>query len=107
MGDRFTTRRATLQRRKQQTCKVYSIKIDRSHLSVAVQSRCGYVGDRDIKSALCIEAEGMKRVPTDYREFKPGETSTSTFFDTVSKIAGVMASKLELRSQEAAGLALR
>ena len=38
MGDRFTTRRATLQRRKQQTCKVYSVKIDRSHLSASAQS---------------------------------------------------------------------
>ena len=38
MGDRFTNRRATLQRRKQQTCKVYSVKIDRSHLSASAQS---------------------------------------------------------------------
>lgn len=69
---------------------------------------CGYSEDRDVKSALCIEAEGMKqRVPMDYREFKPGEISTSTFFDTVSKITGVKVSKLKLRSQEAAGLALR
>jgi hypothetical protein len=28
---------------------------------------------RDVKSASYIEAEGMKRVPMDYREFKPGE----------------------------------
>ena len=48
-----------------------------------------------------------QRVPTDYREFKPGETSTSTFLSQLSKIAGVKVSKLKLRSQEAAGLALR
>jgi len=28
---------------------------------------CGYSEDRDVKSAICIEAEGMRRVPTDYR----------------------------------------
>lgn len=55
---------------------------------------CGYSEDRDVKSAICIESEGMKRVPTDYREFKPGETSTSTFLAQLSKITGVKASKL-------------
>lgn len=69
---------------------------------------CGYSEDRDVKSALCIEAEGMKqRVPMDYREFKPGEILTSTFFDAVSKITVVKVSKLESLSQEAAGQALR
>ena len=68
---------------------------------------CGYSEDRDVKSAMCIEAEGMKQIPTDYREFKPGEISTSTFLTRLSKITGVKVSKLELRSQEAAGLALR
>jgi hypothetical protein len=49
----------------------------------------------------------MKRVPMDYREFKPGEISTSTFLTSLKMIHGVKVSKLELRSQEAAGLALR
>lgn len=64
---------------------------------------CGYVEDRDIKSAICIETEGMKQVPTDYREFKPGEISTSTFLDALGKIHGIKVSKLKLLNQEAAG----
>lgn len=62
---------------------------------------CSYVEDRDVKSALCIEAEGMKQVPMDHREFKLGEIQTSTFFDILMKIDSVIVSKLESRSQEA------
>lgn len=54
---------------------------------------CGYEGDRDIKAAICIEAEGMKTIPAGRREFTAGETLSSAFFDTLSKINGVKTSK--------------
>ncbi|NJL70557.1 MAG: transposase [Candidatus Competibacteraceae bacterium] len=56
---------------------------------------CGFSCDRDIKSAQCIEAEAMKAIPTDGRDFKTREISTSTFFDILSDIGGVKVSKLE------------
>jgi putative transposase len=81
---------------------------------------CGYVEDRDVKSSLCIEKEGLKRVPVDGRELTPMETLTSTFFASLSKINGVETSKLSrgsrkpqeievigLKELDAAGLALR
>jgi len=63
---------------------------------------CGFVMDRDWKSASCIEIEGMKQIPVDYREFTLGEISTSTFVESLTKISGVHVSKLESLSQEAA-----
>jgi putative transposase len=56
---------------------------------------CGYSLDRDVKSSVCIETEGMKRVPADNRDFKAREILTSTFFDRLSKISCVKVSKLE------------
>ena len=63
---------------------------------------CGFEMDRDLKSSRCIETEGMRRIPVDYREFTLGETSTSTFMESLTKISGVHVSKLESLSQEAA-----
>ena len=60
--------------------------------------------DRDWKSASCIEIEGMKQIPVDYREFTLGEISTSTFVESLTKISGVHVSKLESLSQEAAAV---
>lgn len=37
----------------------------------------------------------MKRVPTDGRDFKTREISTSTLFDILNNIGGVKVSKLE------------
>jgi putative transposase len=56
---------------------------------------CGFIEDRDIKSARCIEVEGLKRVPVDYRDFKAREISSSTFFNTLNKINGIKVSKME------------
>jgi putative transposase len=51
---------------------------------------CGFFGDRDVKSAVCIEREGIKKIPTERRELTLGETSTSTrLLDLLSKINGV------------------
>jgi putative transposase len=68
---------------------------------------CGFEMDRDWKSAICLRDEGLKRIPTDRREFTLGEISTSTFPESLSRINGIQVSKSESRSQEAAGLALR
>ena len=56
---------------------------------------CGYKEDRDVKSAVCIEAEGMKRVPLDKRDFKAREILPSTFFDLLVAINGIKVSKVE------------
>jgi len=57
---------------------------------------CGFVCDRDVKSSICIEMEGLKnRVPVDYRDFKAREISPNTFFDTLMKISGIKVSKVE------------
>ena len=62
---------------------------------------CGYHEHRDLKSAICIEREGLsKLVPTERREFTLGEISTSTFLGALSKIKGIQVSKLESLSQE-------
>jgi putative transposase len=50
---------------------------------------CGFSGDRDVKSAVCIEMEGMRKIPVERRELTLGERSTSTFFDVLSKINGI------------------
>ena len=50
--------------------------------------------DRDKKSAICIETEGLKRVPVDNRDFKEQEISSSTFFDLLINIDGVEVSKV-------------
>ena len=71
---------------------------------------CGFVADRDWKSALCIEREGLKnvipkgnaemvcfanhRVPTDHRDFKAREKTSSTLFDSLKSIHGVKVSKM-------------
>lgn len=55
---------------------------------------CGYYNDRDIKSAQCILAEGLrtkKLIPTDRRDFKPveSEASIGSFRDTLAGIPGI------------------
>lgn len=57
---------------------------------------CGFNMDRDTKSAICIETEGMKRVPMGNREFTTREILPSTFFDLLINIDGVEVSKVEL-----------
>jgi putative transposase len=50
---------------------------------------CGFTKDRDVKSAVCIEMEGLKQIPVERRESTLGERLTSTFFDTLMKINGI------------------
>jgi putative transposase len=59
------------------------------------ECNCGYINDRDIKSAICIEDEGIKQVPVDYRDFKAREILPNTFFDTLVAINGINVSKVE------------
>jgi putative transposase len=65
------------------------------------ECECGFVMDRDVKSAKCIKEEGMKQIPTERRKFTLGEISTSTFLGALSKIKGIQVGKLESLSQEA------
>ncbi len=62
--------------------------------------KCGYTEDRDVKSAQCIETEGLKnyiltnskcKLPTERRDIKPRETeaSVSTIFSTLENIVDV------------------
>lgn len=55
---------------------------------------CGYMNDRDIKSAICIEEEAMKNIPMDCRDFKAREISTSVFFDKLATVSGIEVNKL-------------
>lgn len=55
---------------------------------------CGFSMDRDKKSAICIETEGMKQIPVDNRDFKEQEISSSTLFDLLNNIGGVEVSKV-------------
>jgi hypothetical protein len=64
-------------------------------------NQCGYKNDRDVKSAICIKAEGT---PTEHRDFKPEENLSYTFFDTLSEIDGIRVSKIKSLSQETAVL---
>lgn len=71
-------------------------KKNKLELSERVYScECGYMNDRDIKSAICIMNEGMKQIPMDCREFTLEEISTSAFFDKLNKIGLFEVSKLE------------
>ena len=64
---------------------------------------CGFTDDRDVKSAEMILREGLKEfLPTDRREVKPEEKSSSTFFELLMKINNVKVSKESSLSQEAA-----
>jgi putative transposase len=68
---------------------------------VYVCNKCGYTNDRDVKSAICIEKEGMnnffkeKNIPVDYRNFKTREILSSTVFVLLSKIDNVNISKMK------------
>ncbi len=62
---------------------------------------CGFIEDRDVKSAWCIEREGLKNIPTDHREFKLEENCSSDFFNTLMKVDGVEVFKSSSMSQEA------
>jgi len=69
---------------------------------VYVCQYCGFEDDRDIKSAKCIEQEGLEKfvaesntiVPMDRREFKARERTSSVFFDRLSKINGIRVNKM-------------
>jgi putative transposase len=65
---------------------------------------CGFVADRDWKSAVCIRDEGMKQIPVERREYTLGEISISTFLGALTKIKGIQVSKLKSLSQEAPAL---
>lgn len=54
---------------------------------------CGFSMDRDIKAAKMIEYEAMKLVPMDHRELTLGESLTSTFYNELSNINGVIVRK--------------
>jgi putative transposase len=74
---------------------------------------CNYTNDRDIKSAICIEKEGLKNnkipisnevankyeIPVDCRNSKTEEILTSTVFNLLSKIDNIKVGKLESLSQ--------
>jgi putative transposase len=68
---------------------------------VYVCNKCGYTNDRDVKSAICIEKEGMnnffkdKQIPVDYRDFKTREILSSTVLALLSKIDNVNISKMK------------
>jgi len=90
-----------------QTCPKCGKKNKLSLSERTYRCECGFVLDRDVKSAVCIEAEGLKQIPTDCRKFTLGESSTSTFLGLLAHVGNVKVSKLDSLSQEAAGLALR
>jgi putative transposase len=55
---------------------------------------CGFVEDRDVKSAECIENEGMKLiVPVDYRDLKAREILSTAFLGSLMAIRGIRVSK--------------
>ena len=72
---------------------------------------CGFTEDRDLKSARCIEKEGLTKskldniIPTDYRNFKPEENWFSACFNLLININGIKVSKIGSLIQEASGLA--
>lgn len=57
------------------------------------ECECGFVEDRDIKSACCILEEGLRtnNIPMDRRDFKARENVSSTHFDSVK---GIKVSKM-------------
>jgi putative transposase len=72
---------------------------------------CGFIEDRDLKSARCIETEAIrvfnensnlsnKLVPTEHRDIKPEEHSPSTFFGILNNIQNIRVSKTNAVSQE-------
>lgn len=61
---------------------------------------CGYVKDRDVKSAICIEMAGLKQIPLDKREFTAQETSSNTLFTLLNKISNVKVSKVNSQIAE-------
>ena len=68
---------------------------------------CGFTSHRDLKAARCIEYEGLRQIPTEYRKFiKLGENQTSAeveqLFQLFDRIPHVGVSKLGSLSQEAA-----
>ena len=63
---------------------------------IYVCHKCGYTKDRDWKSAICIESEGLriKKVPMDSREVKVEETEISAqkIFDSLKGVKGLRVS---------------
>jgi transposase len=75
-----------------QLCPQCNTKNKLSQWDRTYSCKCGYVEDRDLKSAHCILNEGLKNlVPTECREFKPGEieTSVSTIFPKLENIVEI------------------
>lgn len=66
------------------------------------ECECGFKEDRDVKSASCIEKEGLTKVkscgivPMDHRDFKAGEILSTAYFDILSKIDMLKVSKMGL-----------
>ena len=62
---------------------------------------CGYKEDRDVKSAVCIEVEGLKQIPTDHRIKSWERISSAELFNLLSNIDGLVVSKTTSLSKEA------
>jgi len=77
-----------------QLCPVCSKKNKIPEWIRVYECDCGYREDRDIKSALCIEREGLKDIPVGHRDFKARERTSSIFFDRLSKINCVKVNKM-------------
>ena len=124
--DRYTAKKLTKEKRQHQTCRVYEVKVDRSHLSqdalkhltkLFTEAKWFYnycLGhdnidnsdttakhvpvkvkkDRDWKSAICIETEGLKQIPVDDRKLTVQENRSSAFFDQLSNINNIKVSKV-------------
>ncbi len=64
---------------------------------------CGYSEDRDVKSAICIEKEGLSqnKIPVDGRKFKLQDTEASVleFHNMLSHIHGIKSKSLWLSEE--------
>jgi putative transposase len=74
-----------------QLCPSCGIKNKMPEWKREYKCECGFVEDRDIKSACCILEEGLKQIPMDRRELKARENVSSTYFDS---ICGIKVSKM-------------
>ncbi len=89
-----------------QLCPKCGIKNKIDQKTRVYECSCGYKADRDLKSAKCIEREGLKqikdfdkevfdfnlnsnKIPTDSRELTLGERITSTLLNKLMKIDGL------------------
>jgi putative transposase len=77
-----------------QLCPVCGSKNKLSLSERIYECECGLKEDRDVKSAICIEREGMNLIPMEHRDFKAREILSSTFFNKLSKINNIKVSKI-------------